>query len=355
MISISLCMIVKDEEDVICRCLDSVEYLVDEINIVDTGSKDRTKEILAQYTDRIFDFTWIDDFSAARNFVFKQATQDFILWLDADDILLKHDQDQFKKLKKTLRKGTDVVSMNYNIAFDEFGNVSFWTRRNRLVKREKHFQWFGAVHEYLSVGGNVYQSDISITHHPLKRDLNRNLRIYEKRLANSEHFTPRDLYYFANELTDHIQYERAIRVYEEFLSTGKGWIEDNISACGKLADCHLQLGQSEQALQSIYRSFSFDRPRPEFCCRLGYYFLQQDKIQIAIFWYELSTQTSPDEKSKGFVNESCSTWLPHIQLCVCHDRLGDYQNAYRHNEIARAYRPEDKNILHNKQYLESRV
>ncbi|TCP19985.1 glycosyl transferase family 2 [Scopulibacillus darangshiensis] len=67
MIKISLCMIVKNEEAVICRCLDSVKDLVDEINIVDTGSTDRTKEIIKQYTDRIFDFAWIDDFAAARN------------------------------------------------------------------------------------------------------------------------------------------------------------------------------------------------------------------------------------------------------------------------------------------------
>ena len=86
MVTISLCMIVKNEEDVIGRCLDSVSDLVDEINIVDTGSTDRTKEIVAKYTDRIFDFEWIDDFSAARNFSFQQATRQYILWLDADDI-----------------------------------------------------------------------------------------------------------------------------------------------------------------------------------------------------------------------------------------------------------------------------
>ena len=85
MITISLCMIVKNEEAVIARCLDSVKDLVDEINIVDTGSTDNTKEIVQQYTKRPFDFEWIDDFAAARNFSFQQATKDFILWLDADD------------------------------------------------------------------------------------------------------------------------------------------------------------------------------------------------------------------------------------------------------------------------------
>ena len=78
MITISLCMIVKNEERVLKRCLDSVRDLVDEIIIVDTGSTDATKRIAAGYTDKIYDFTWIDDFSAARNFAFSKATKEYI-------------------------------------------------------------------------------------------------------------------------------------------------------------------------------------------------------------------------------------------------------------------------------------
>src|SRR5690606_26056361 len=99
MISISLCMIVKNEESVIARCLDSVKDLVDEINIVDTGSTDNTKGIVQQYTNRVFDFNWIDNFAAARNFSFQQATKDYILWLDADDVLTIEEHEKFKSLK----------------------------------------------------------------------------------------------------------------------------------------------------------------------------------------------------------------------------------------------------------------
>lgn len=63
MIQISLCMIVKNEETVLARCLDSIKDLMDEIIIVDTGSTDRTKEIAAGYTDQIYDFAWVDDFA----------------------------------------------------------------------------------------------------------------------------------------------------------------------------------------------------------------------------------------------------------------------------------------------------
>ena len=67
MATVSLCMIVKNEEKVLSRCLDSVKDAVDEIIIVDTGSEDNTKNIASQYTDKIYDFKWVYDFSAARN------------------------------------------------------------------------------------------------------------------------------------------------------------------------------------------------------------------------------------------------------------------------------------------------
>ena len=91
--TISLCMIVRNEEKVLARCLESVRGCVDEIIIVDTGSSDGTKEIAARFTDKIYDFEWIDDFSAARNYSFEQATGDYLLWLDADDVLLPADAE----------------------------------------------------------------------------------------------------------------------------------------------------------------------------------------------------------------------------------------------------------------------
>ena len=151
MISISLCMIVKNEEDTIARCLESVKDIVDEINIVDTGSTDQTKEVLKKYTDRIYDFEWAYDFAKARNYAFQQATKDYILWLDADDVLLQDDQVKLKELKGSLDLTTDSVTMDYNLSADQHGKVLTRLKRNRLVKRTNQFQWIGAVHEYLEV------------------------------------------------------------------------------------------------------------------------------------------------------------------------------------------------------------
>ena len=351
-ITISLCMIVKNEEDTIGRCLDSVKGIPDEIVIVDTGSTDLTKEIVGKYTDRILEFTWIDDFAAARNFAFSQATMNYILWLDADDVLSQLDRELFLKLKQSLDPLMDVVNMPYLLAFDQFGVVTYSLRRNRLVKRSKKFRWIGPVHEYLEVYGDVLNSDICVTHKDMcKDDSDRNLKIYENRLTKGEVFSPRDLYYYANELFDHQLNNRAMEAYHKFLKTGQGWVEDNLCACGKLADCYQNLGEKDKQLEYIFKSFEHATPRAEFCCRLGLYFLLAEQYAQGVFWYKLATQLEPID-SWGPKIEACWTWLPHLQLCVCYDRLSKHELAYEHNEIARKYSPENTQILYNKNYLE---
>lgn len=354
-ITISLCMIVKNEEQTIERCLLSVKGIADEIIIVDTGSTDRTKEIVSKFTDKVYDFEWINDFAAARNYAFSQATQEYILWLDADDVFSPEDQELFLSLKSSLSHEFDIVSMLYNLGFDQYGKVTFQRRRNRLVKREKNFRWIGAVHEYLEVYGNNFNSSIAVTHQPLSHDSDRNLRIYEQRLQKGEQFTPRDLFYFANELLDHRLFNRAIEYYQQFLATKQGWVEDNISACSKLADCFHNLNDIENQLKYIYMSFRYDVPRAEFCCRLGFYHLNNNQLNQAIFWYKVAAQSEQPADSWGMVNFQCQTWLPHLQLCVCYSRIGQYKLAYEHNEMAGTFIPEDPRIQHNRTYLQNLI
>lgn len=357
MITISLCMIVKNEETVIGRCLETVADLVDEIVIVDTGSTDETISVVNRFTSHIYSFTWIDDFAAARNFAFEQATMDFILWLDADDVIEAPYRDKLRELKQTLDPNVDSVTMLYHLGKDEYGNVTFSLRRNRLIRRSRNFRWIGRVHEYLEVGGHIVHSDIAITHLSKNdgKDSDRNLKIYEQLLAEGEELTPRDIYYYANELKDHGFHRKAILYYETFLNGGKGWIEDNISACGKLADCFHALGDHQSELKATLRSLQYDCPRPEFCCRLGYHFLNEQNYQAAIFWYTAAIQAKRGDDHLGFVNPALWTWLPHLQLCVCYDRIGQYELACQHNETALKYRPEDSRMLKNREYFRTRL
>ncbi|MEK4283991.1 MULTISPECIES: tetratricopeptide repeat-containing glycosyltransferase family 2 protein [Ureibacillus] len=355
--TISLCMIVKNEEEVLANCLSSVEDICDEIIIVDTGSTDRTKEIASKFTDKIYDFTWIDDFSAARNYSFSLATKDYILWLDADDVILPEEQKKFKKLKKNLNSNIDAVSMNYIAATDGNGNPTFHYRRNRLVKRSKGFKWIGPVHEYLAVHGNILEADISIHHKKREKkvdtqSIGRNLRIYENRIKNGEEFSPRDLFYYANELKDHKQYNKAIIYYQEFLDGKKGWIEDNIRACIYMADCYARLGEKENELMALFKTFNYDEPRSEACCRIGDIFQARKDFKTALFWYQLAVKMK-HKKTGGFHHTSYTTWYPHLALCVCYWQLGNVEESIKHHELTKQYIPNDPKVLYNEEFFQS--
>jgi glycosyltransferase involved in cell wall biosynthesis len=346
-------MIVRDEELTIARCLNCIKDVVDEIIIVDTGSTDKTKDIISNYTRDIYDFKWIDDFSAARNYAFSKATKDYILWLDADDVLLLDDIDKLKSLKQTLKADVDSVTMKYNIGIDEYGNPASSYRRNRLVKRSRNFMWRGFIHEYLEVYGNIINSDISVTHQKVKATPNRNIEIYEAKLKEGFKLIPRDILYYAHELYDHGRFEEALINYNNFLDSGLGWYEDNIRVCGNISDYYQSTSNFQKSREYSFKSFQYDLPRAEACCRLGFSYLCENKIDQAIFWYELATELKKPENSLGFFNEASWTWLPHIQLCVCYDRIGDHITAFKHNEIAYSYIPNDEKVLYNKNYFQS--
>ena len=140
MITISLCMIVKNEEKVLARCLDSIADLVDEIIIVDTGSSDSTKEIAARYTGLLYDFLWTDDFSAARNYAFSKATKEYIYSADADEVLSEENRERFRILKETLLPEIEIVQMKYGNQL-QYGTVYNFDEeyRPKLFKRQREF------------------------------------------------------------------------------------------------------------------------------------------------------------------------------------------------------------------------
>ena len=182
-ITISLCMIVKNEEQVLARCLDSVADLMDEIIIVDTGSTDKTKEIAAQYTDKIYDFEWIDDFSAARNFAFSKASMDYIYSADADEVLDAQNRERYRLLKDNLLPEIEIVQMKYGNQL-EFGTVYNYDEeyRPKLFKRLREFQWQEPIHEMVRLEPIVYDSDIVITHKPHSNHAERDLANFRKQI-----------------------------------------------------------------------------------------------------------------------------------------------------------------------------
>lgn len=101
MISLSLCMIVKNEADVLPRILSPMTNIADHILIADTGSVDQTKEIACKYGAQVFDFPWCEDFSAARNFLLEKVRTDYWMWLDADDLITPANLTLLSSLKSS--------------------------------------------------------------------------------------------------------------------------------------------------------------------------------------------------------------------------------------------------------------
>ena len=136
----------RNEEESLERCLESARNVADEIIIVDTGSTDGTIDIAKRYTQKVYEFPWIDDFAAARNFAFSKATRQYCMWLDADDILEPSDREALLRLKALLPADVDVVMMRYHTAFDEKDRPTFSYYRERIVRNIQQYRWEGRVH-----------------------------------------------------------------------------------------------------------------------------------------------------------------------------------------------------------------
>lgn len=352
--TISLCMIVRDEEDVLGRCLESAAGLVDEIIIVDTGSKDRTPQIARRFTDHVYDFPWIDDFAAARNFSFSHATCEYCMWLDADDVITPPNRQKFLALKESLGQEDDVIMLRYDTGFDSQGRVTFSYYRERIVRNRAGMLWKGAVHEVIETKGNARYSDCAVSHWKLRpSDPDRNLRIFEKMLEQGIELDPRQQFYYGRELYYHKRYQEALNVLNRFLEEKRGWLENILEACRQCASCWYALGQEDRALQALFSSFAYDTPRAEACCDIGQHFLDRGLWERAAYWYARALECERRDDRGGFVLPEAYGYLPCIQLCVCCSRLGRQEEARLYNERAAGYQPDSPAVAHNRAYFAS--
>lgn len=353
MITLSLCMIVKNEHDTLARCLDSTKNLFDEIIIVDTGSTDDTKNIALKYTKNVYDFKWCDDFAKARNFSFSKATKDYIMWLDADDVILEHDLEKLKLLKKILTPDIDMVYLKYNLNLDENGIPALSFYRERIVKRAMNFKWVSPIHETIEKKGKILREDIAITHKKLHvADPSRNLRIFKKMKEDGITFDARQAFYYARELMYAKKYDESILEFNNFLERNDAWVENKISACIDLYNIYMINSQQDIAVSSLLNAFKYAVPRAEVCVKLGQYFISKKDFNTAIYWLNLALNMDYDISSGGFYSKDYYDFFPLIELCVCYYNLGDTKLAMEYNEKAGKIKPNDSSYLNNKAFFE---
>ena len=342
-------MIVKNEEEVLERCLKSVKDIVEQIIIVDTGSTDNTKAVALKYTNKVYDFNWCNDFSKARNYAFSLATSDYIMWLDADDVVPVKTAKLIKKLKLNL--SSDVYMFKYDIAFSG-KKTTFSYYRERIIKNCNAAIWKGVVHECIAPFGKVERINYSIVHKKNKtHNSNRNLKIYEE-TKKKRPLTPREQYYFGRELFDHKKYKKCLTVLNQFVNSNLGWQENVIDALYLISICYKNINNKQSSLLSLFKTFMWDSPRANVCCEIGDHFLEYKQYEVAIYWYNQATKCKDASHKGGFVQPLYYNYYPYLQLCVCHYKLGEINIAKKYNEKAGKYLNSEI-VKNNKKFFEN--
>jgi len=240
--TISLSMIVKNEENHLATALESVKG-IDEIVICDTGSIDNTVELAKKYTDKVFtDYVWADDFAEARNHVLEKCTSDWILIVDADERLESNVSDLYQEIEKAEK--LNAITINVNVISERNSNVH---KQPRLFKRcEKNF-WRGAIHNTLSTTAQmesplVIRYGYSDAH---KLDPDRALRILSKEVEKNPDCS-REKYYLAREYWYRKDYQTAYDWYEQYLSKPT-WNPERADAYLMAAKCLWNIQRGEEA------------------------------------------------------------------------------------------------------------
>lgn len=284
MMTFSLCMIVKNESKILKRCLDSICDLMDEIIIVDTGSTDDTIEIARQYTDKIYNFQWVGDFSKARNFSFSKATMDYIYCADADEYLDRANHEQLRLLKENLYPEIDIVQMMYDtISNNTVLNIKK-EYRPKLYKRLRQFTWVDPIHETVRLEPLVFDSDVVITHEPVESHADRDFSIFQKVLNEDRGLSENVSRMYAIELYKvgkPLDFQNA----REYFSAIKNIDEEYIMEYSEAVLCRdKRLNKAPDFINYAETAF-WKLKVSEIAFDLGLYWLERDEKKKAKEWF----------------------------------------------------------------------
>jgi glycosyltransferase involved in cell wall biosynthesis len=343
--TVSVALIVKNEERTLGRCLDSVQGAVDEIVVVDTGSEDATKALARRYTDHIQDFAWCQDFAAARQFAFDQATGDWVMWLDADDVVLG--AEYIKPLTANAPANVGAFYWRYIADQDAWGNwrCEFW--RERCVRNDGTFRWTGRVHEVLvpqRPWALARGLEVVVEHHadgsrgPEK--WRRNLTLLEAEYAASEGTpAPRLLFYLGREYASAGHIDKALEVFLHYLRVA-AWNDERYLAQTQVADLYRTAQRYELAIDADLQALKICPHWPDAYLGLAktYYFLQD--WHKVIHWLEVG-RAMPRPETIQIINpmDYRYNWIIYYTNALFH--VGEVQEALAWTRRALEICPDD--------------
>lgn len=344
--TIALCLIVKNEKENLPRLFESVRGCFDEWHVVDTGSTDGTIELLTEahrkntYGTPLFlhYFDWVNDFAAARNFSFAQATTDYIAWLDADDVL--DSARSFTEWRDSVLPIADYWVATYHYALNGDGNPVCSFARERIVKRSLGLEWKYFVHEGIpgvQKDGKPlvaqYATTWSVRHmrteKDIKADRSRNLRLFQDRVDSLD---SRMQYYYGKELFENDQPKEA---FEWLLKAAKKddlELHDRVLAIQYGAMAATKLSDFDKAIQMAHAGLQVSPNRAEFFVMIGDAYLKKSQLAEAIPYYQAAQACSVAAKDSPirapiYQHEESYNVYPRNQIARIYFHLGDIEKS----------------------------
>lgn len=265
--TLSVCLIVKNEERFLQDCLQSVRDVADQIVVLDTGSTDRTVQIAREHHAEVHSFKWCNDFAAARNASIQPATGDWVLWIDADERLMPASIAYLKDLDAN-EVAPVIGQVQINNKSNDDADVHISTAF-RLFRNHKGISFYGIIHEQLTALNlqkvKTLRTKVQIEHlgYALEDDVTsqkllRNGLLLEKQIKNQPnnayaHFTLAQNYNLLKEPT------KAIIHFEKAYALKQFKKELTATLLNVWSESCLQLGQTNRALDLAKRSVSLEK------------------------------------------------------------------------------------------------
>jgi glycosyltransferase involved in cell wall biosynthesis len=350
---------VKNEEPVLERCINSMKGCYDELIIVDTGSTDNTINIAKKLGARVEHFEWIDDFAAARNYAFSFATGDWIMWVDADDVLLENDYKRFREIVESQPKDVMGINFPYIYSHESTGTgeiPNFKYHRLRIMRKESNPVWVGRIHEYNKIEGKTINCNEIDFHHYRDegkgtQNTARNLRILKKVVDNctSEEKT-RYLFYYGKELIYNNKLDEAIETFKQYIPLSN-WIPEKHRAMYEMAVCYQVKGDINNAKKYALESIHLDEDFVDPYILLGKIAYNNKQWKKVIKWMTAATHCeTPQVQFFDFI--PYSTYVPYDFMAMAYWNLQQYMKGYECILKCLEYKPKDSRYIYNRKEFE---